>query len=389
MSVILSFLLDLGAIVAWTAGVFAFVVAGSNAVLFSMERPPARSAAVTPSGESTVTVLVAAKSWQKTLEKTLRNIDEIEYPETKLDITLVLGGPPAPPVGFHTNHRLSMLVSDSPESKPQALNRALGALASDCVLLLDEDSLVEKDCIRRMLPLLRDPKIASVVGLPRLTSTSKGLLQSTLALEAEAWTRVARAKDSRGLFLPSTGFFSLLRVSAIREVGGWDGHMLAEDAELSLRLFSRGWRTRLSDARVGIEAPLSLGDLARQRLRWYKGLFDALSKDLGLLDTMPLHSALDAASALVTPLVPACLLVLAVLAPLWPQTLVPAVLSLLVLETAGATWSARGLPASRGAVVLFAIPYMLMQGAVALLALGASVLGLKVTWARTPKSGDV
>jgi cellulose synthase/poly-beta-1,6-N-acetylglucosamine synthase-like glycosyltransferase len=381
-------LLILAAVVAWLAGAVGFSVAGYNALLFALGR---RTPLTEPSGASAepeLSVLIVAKSWHVFLEKTIRTVDAVDYPQKKVKIVLALGETRPQEVSVATTRTLQVFSPSQPLAKPALLNRSVDVLAGDYVLLLDEDSQVERDCLRRMVPLIDDLRTAAVVGLPYPTNASEGYLQASLWLEADAWATVARAKDSRGLFIPVTGFFSLVRLSALSDVGGWGEDMLAEDTELSLRLFVKGWRTRLSNARVGIEGPGSLRVLMRQRLRWYKGLLDALARDFRLVWRLPPAKRLDVYMTLLAPLAPAAFLVLLALTPAWPPALGTAVLVLVALQLFAA-WSASArLPRGRLGVVLSSVPYAIIQGLVALGALGAFVLRISVPWQRTPKTED-
>ncbi|MEO0763892.1 MAG: glycosyltransferase family 2 protein, partial [Pseudomonadota bacterium] len=59
--------------------------------------------------------------------------------------------------------------------------------------------------------------------------------------------------------------------AALAYCGGWDAHNVTEDADLGMRLFRRGWRTRLVESTTEEEANFRVVPWMRQRSRWLKG----------------------------------------------------------------------------------------------------------------------
>ncbi len=379
-------LLHLGlAAVGWLAGAALFGLTAYSLALFAYGRTLPDPPPLEPGGTPAVTALVASLVSSPALDETLRRLAEVDYPP--LEVALALGeAAPTPSPGGGSVRVLPI----AGKGKAQALNAAVGGVRSPYLLLLDEDSLVDSDCVRRLLPFAEDPGTWAVVGVPYASNAGSGALQRTLGLEAEAWARTARAKDRLGLFLPATGFFSLVSRAAVDpDAGGlaWND-ALAEDADLSLRQLARGRRVRLSSARVGIEAPGTLGALAGQRLRWYKGMLDALWTNRGAVARLRPALAADVALSLLAPLAPGGFVVLVLLSPLWPSALVPVLLGVALVYAASAWASASKLGRGRGRVLLLSIPYALVQGGVALGALGAFLFHVGVGWRRTEKAGD-
>ena len=375
------------AAVGWLAGAALFGLTGYSFALFAYGRslpdPPLREGRGSPA----VTALVASLAASPALGVTLRRLAEVDYPSLDVAVALGQSGSPLPAGGGPVR----LLPATAAKGKAQALNAAVGEVRSPYILLLDEDSLVDPDCVRRLLPLAEDPGTWAVVGVPYASNADAGPLQRTLDLEAEAWASMARARDRLGLFLPATGFFSLVSRASLGADAGvpvWDEGALAEDADLSLRQLARGRRARLSTAKVGIEAPAALGALAGQRLRWYKGMLDTLWTNRAAVARLRPALAADGVLSLLAPLAPAGFVVLLMLSPLWPSVLLPVLLGAALVYSASAWLSASKLGRGRAGVLLLSLPYALVQGGVALGALGAFLLHVRVGWRRTKKSGD-
>ncbi len=127
-------------------------------------------------------------------------------------------------------------------AKAGNLNHALGMLAAgtDAVVILDNDTLLPPDFVRRTTAVLAsDPKIACVQAMPEDGGPSWfarffGPLVGTHA-------RINHATRARIGFALFGGRGALLSLSALREVGGFP-LAVAEDLAVSVRLREAGWR---------------------------------------------------------------------------------------------------------------------------------------------------
>ncbi|WP_182085191.1 glycosyltransferase [Aureimonas sp. ME7] len=71
--------------------------------------------------------------------------------------------------------------------------------------------------------------------------------------------------------LPLGGTSNHFRRAALVEVGGWDSHNVAEDADLGIRLSRLGYRIGTIDCPTSEIAPSRFLDWRNQRTRWIKG----------------------------------------------------------------------------------------------------------------------
>lgn len=74
-----------------------------------------------------------------------------------------------------------------------------------------------------------------------------------------------------------TGTLSVIRIDAIRAVGGWPTSSITEDAELGVRLWAAGWKGVFVDHVAGTGLlPVDLAGLRVQRRRWAAGNMQTL-----------------------------------------------------------------------------------------------------------------
>ncbi len=71
--------------------------------------------------------------------------------------------------------------------------------------------------------------------------------------------------------IPLGGTSNHFRTYSLVEAGAWDPYNVTEDADLGIRLFKRGYRTRIVDSTTYEEANSQYSNWIRQRSRWLKG----------------------------------------------------------------------------------------------------------------------
>lgn len=176
------------------------------------------------------------------------------------------------------------------EKKAGALNQALTALlpeldANDMVLIQDADSVLAPDFVQTAVA--RISRGADAVGGVFTAQQPQNVLEH---FQANEYVRYARELSRSGRVMVLTGTAALVRAVALRDLAGargrvlpgirgdvYDRHALTEDNELTLALKSRGRRLRSPLAcGVSTEVMPTLGDLKRQRVRWYRGAIDNL-----------------------------------------------------------------------------------------------------------------
>jgi hypothetical protein len=169
-------------------------------------------------------------------------------------------------------------------AKAAALDRCLERTDPRAALILtvDADYRIDPDALEDLVATLRreDPtgERVSHVQAPQAylgVAGSPGLERAY----GSYFERYAVAASAEGAML-LTGTLSLIRVDALREVGGWTSASITEDAELGRRLLHAGWRGLYCPHPVGRgQMPDRLSELAKQRRRWVFGnaqvLFDA------------------------------------------------------------------------------------------------------------------
>jgi len=163
--------------------------------------------------------------------------------------------------------------------KAHGLNRALHHATNEIVLVFDADYTPGKDVIRELVMAFVDPEVGAVMGrvVPRNTSTS--LLTRLLTMERTGGYQVdQQARYNLDLFPQYGGTVGGFRRSVVLELGGFDVRTLAEDTDMTARLFLNGWRVMYANrAECYEEVPESWSARFTQLRRWAHGHNRALA----------------------------------------------------------------------------------------------------------------
>jgi poly-beta-1,6-N-acetyl-D-glucosamine synthase len=153
-----------------------------------------------------------------------------------------------------------------------AVNTALKALFQsdyDLVLIGDADAVFAPDLVEQAVRMFeRDEKIGGVCSAVELQG--QGLLHRLQKLEYGGFNadRVATWRN----ILIIHGVCGVYRLEALRQVKGYRIGHLIEDYDLTLRLKKKGWKAVFNPKmRVITHSVPSWRQLARQRIRWYRG----------------------------------------------------------------------------------------------------------------------
>ena len=186
--------------------------------------------------------------------------------------------------------RARLLHKPVNQGKSLAINDALPLCRGELFLILDADGEPDPAVFEHMVPrFLRAPAVAAVTGNPRVLNT-RSTLAHVQAVEFSATVGIQRRSNAVwGRLMTFSGLCTLLDRRAVIDAGGFASDMATEDIDMT-------WRLQLAGSEVvyepralfGMEAPESLGDWWRQRIRWVRGLAQVLRRH-GLKVLSPGH----------------------------------------------------------------------------------------------------
>jgi cellulose synthase/poly-beta-1,6-N-acetylglucosamine synthase-like glycosyltransferase len=194
----------------------------------------------------------------------------------------------------------SLIVIDKENGgKADAINAGINIAQTPLVVVIDADSILERDCLLKIVrPFMEDEKVVAVGGSIRIANGCKvahgnvievGLSKSWLArfqvveyLRAFLFGR--NGFDAINSILIISGAFSCFSRDALVKIGGFLKGSIGEDMEIIVRMHrifrKQDPKTRItfiSDPVCWTEAPERLKVLKSQRIRWQKGTIDSIT----------------------------------------------------------------------------------------------------------------
>ncbi len=234
------------------------------------------------SGRLRISVLLAVYNEKFVVEKTLDALKSLNYPVEKMQIIVADDSTDETraiverKVGEIRELGIDAQVSrreSRSNFKSGALNHAAQFLKGDFVLLLDADSIVTPDVLTNGLSLLTDHEIGFVSYRVGHYNREQNLVTRLFALTLDLGdTQTKMGSYSINAPFSFQGGFTLLSRRVLEQVGFWSEESITEDADLSCKIYSSGWRgVYLSGVRIFGEDPLTLEVWKRQSARVAQG----------------------------------------------------------------------------------------------------------------------
>lgn len=267
-------------------------------LLFSLNRLFAwqRSVPMPPQAQwPSLTVVIPMHNEEKVAQGVLEALLRCDYPQGALELL---------PVDDHSSDQTAAILASyakkyphihplyrrgGDRGKPRALNEALALARGEIVLIFDADYLPPPSILKRLCMAFANPKVGAVMGRVIPQNAKQNLLTRLLDLERSGGYQVdQQARFNLGLVVQYGGTVGGFRRQVIEQLGGFDPEILAEDTDLTFRLYAAGWQVVYDNkAECYEEAPETWEVRYRQLRRWARGHTQVLQKRLGAFMRSP------------------------------------------------------------------------------------------------------
>ncbi|WP_143322148.1 glycosyltransferase [Clostridium sp. HBUAS56010] len=231
-----------------------------------------------------VTVMVPAHNEGIVIKKTMKALLQFDYPADRYEVIVVNdnstddsaqilkkiqeNNPDYKVIVINTDHKTGG------KGKSNALNIALSVASGTVIAVYDADNTPEPQALKILVEnLIGDEKLGAVIGKFRTRNKYASLLTRFVNIETLAYqcmNQAGRFFFFRLCTIPGTNY--VIRRELIDRMGGWDVNALAEDTEISFRLYRMGYYIQFIPQAVTWEQePQVLKQWFKQRTRWVKG----------------------------------------------------------------------------------------------------------------------
>lgn len=230
-----------------------------------------------------VSILIPAHNEGVVIRRTIEAMLEQNYPRERFEIVVINDGSDDDTAeivrDLASRHRNVKLVDvpkgEGGKGKSRALNIGLEHAMGDVISVFDADNRPEPNSLRYLVAnLVDDPKLGAVLGKVRTINARQNLLTRFINIEFISFQWImqgGRYKIFNLATLPGTNYVIWRKV--LEKAGRFDEEAIAEDAELSIRLYELGYRIKFVPYAVTWEQePQQLKVFIRQRTRWAQGM---------------------------------------------------------------------------------------------------------------------
>lgn len=243
-----------------------------------------------------VSVMVPAHNEGKVIVKTVESLLAFDYPVDRYEIIVINDNSSdnsaelLAAIQAKNPTRFSKIINTDNitggKGKSNALNIGFAESRGELVAIYDADNTPERQALRILVgEITNDAKLGAVIGKFRTRNRNASWLTRFINIETLSFQWMAQA-GRWALFklctIPGTNF--IVRRSLLEEIGGWDVKAVAEDTEISFRIYMMGYRIKFQAKAVTWEQePQTLPVWFKQRSRWAKGNIYVILKNVPLL----------------------------------------------------------------------------------------------------------
>lgn len=240
-----------------------------------------------------VSILVPAHNEGKVIAQTVEALLAFDYPQDRYEIIIVNDNSSDNSAALlaelqarYPQRRLTVINTDATnggKGKSNALNIGFAQSSGELIAIYDADNTPERTALRYLVAeIVGNPSLGAVIGKFRTRNRNESWLTRFINIETLSFQWMAQAgrwKLFKLCTIPGTNF--IMRREIVERIGGWDVKAIAEDTEISFRIYMMGYRIKFQPKAVTWEQePQTLRVWFKQRTRWVKGNIYVIVKNV-------------------------------------------------------------------------------------------------------------
>lgn len=228
-------------------------------------------------------------------------LDRMDYPADKKNIQLLLEEDDeltraaVEQVELPPGFEVTLIPESFPRTKPKACNIGLEKATGELLVIYDAEDRPEPDQLKKaVIAFQRVPReVICIQSMLNFYNPRQNLLTRWFTSEYScSFDLQLPGLASLDSVIPLGGTSNHFITEKLRELLGWDAYNVTEDCDLGVRIYRRGYKSRMLNTTTWEEACSRVGFWIPQRTRWIKGYIQTylvhmrnpgrLLKDLGL-----------------------------------------------------------------------------------------------------------
>lgn len=229
-----------------------------------------------------LTILIPAHNEEKFIKETLEAIKNLNYQKFEVIVIDDNSSDRTSDVveeylKYENFHLIKLLKN---VGKAKALNIGLKFVKTDLIVVIDADTILEKDSLRYMSHHFNKiPRLGAVTGNPRVLNRTNLLTYIQIAEFSSIICLIKRAQRAIGRIFTVSGAFTMYNKNIIAEVGGFSPCTATEDIDITWKLEKKFYNVFYEPRGIAyIRVPERIKELIRQRKRWALGGWHLIRK---------------------------------------------------------------------------------------------------------------
>ena len=237
-----------------------------------------------------VSILIPMHNEELVAKNILDRLLQLDYPVNQMEII---------PINDHSDDKTKEILDDYAQryshitpyhrleddvkrGKAESLNEVMKICKHNIIVVFDADYMPAKETVKSLVIGFKDPQIGAVMGRVLVHNSDVNLLTMMLEMERSGGYQVGQqARYNMDLIPQYGGTVGAYRKAVLLEMGGFDPKVLAEDTELTFKMYLNGWKVAYANkVECYEEVPENWMQRARQVRRWARGHNEVMFKHL-------------------------------------------------------------------------------------------------------------
>lgn len=227
-----------------------------------------------------VSVMIPLYKEREIIPQIFQYLLDFDYPQDKLDIIFILESTDAETaqafLEMHPPAHFKALLSPDvqPKTKPKAMNVAFKVARGDILVIFDAEVIPERDQLKKAAVMFqRHPEAMYLHSKMDVYNAKTNWITRLYTGEfCYFYHYFLPGLVHSNYAVPISGHSTYFRRQVIERVGAWDAYNVAEDCDIGVRIYRKGFGSGMMlESHTWEQSTTTIPTWVRQRTRWIQG----------------------------------------------------------------------------------------------------------------------